>query len=333
LDARLTTAEGEIDVLQSDLVALEGQADLTETNLMLLDGRVTTAEGDIDSLEGRMTSAEGEIAGQGTRLTDAEADIVTLNNFMDDAGPRLTTAEGDIVSIEGRLDVIEGSGEGSVAKAEQDAKDYADAAVSAEQSARIAAVSAEQSARESADSALDARLDVLEGGATVEGSVAKAEQDAKDYTDTKIADLVNSAPAVLDTLKELADALGSDPNFATTVASNIAAETTAREAADSALDARIDALEADHYVFESEKYTLSSQDITNGYIDLAYTAEAKSVNAFVDRLAIHEGAGDDYTVSVVSGKTRMTFVNSLVSAGVEQLQAGDVIRVKYARRV
>lgn len=39
--------------------------------------------------------------------------------------------------------------------------------------------------------------------------------------DTKIAALVDSAPSTLDTLNELAAALGDDPNFATTVATNI----------------------------------------------------------------------------------------------------------------
>ena len=43
----------------------------------------------------------------------------------------------------------------------------------------------------------------------------------KTYCDTAIANLVASAPATLDTLNELALALGSDPNFATTVASSI----------------------------------------------------------------------------------------------------------------
>ena len=41
------------------------------------------------------------------------------------------------------------------------------------------------------------------------------------YTDEKLADLVNSAPQTLDTLKELADALGDDPNFATTMATQL----------------------------------------------------------------------------------------------------------------
>ena len=37
----------------------------------------------------------------------------------------------------------------------------------------------------------------------------------------KIASLVNSAPETLDTLNELADALGNDPNFATTISTLI----------------------------------------------------------------------------------------------------------------
>ena len=43
----------------------------------------------------------------------------------------------------------------------------------------------------------------------------------KKYVDTKISGLVDSAPETLDTLNELAAALGDDPNFATTVATNI----------------------------------------------------------------------------------------------------------------
>lgn len=41
------------------------------------------------------------------------------------------------------------------------------------------------------------------------------------FVNTKVAALVDSAPEALDTLKELSTALGNDPNFATTVATNI----------------------------------------------------------------------------------------------------------------
>jgi hypothetical protein len=42
------------------------------------------------------------------------------------------------------------------------------------------------------------------------------------YVNTAISNLVNTAPATLDTLNELAAALGDDPNFATTVTNSIA---------------------------------------------------------------------------------------------------------------
>jgi hypothetical protein len=42
------------------------------------------------------------------------------------------------------------------------------------------------------------------------------------YVSTEISNLVASAPGTLDTLNELADALGDDPNFATTVTNSIA---------------------------------------------------------------------------------------------------------------
>ena len=42
------------------------------------------------------------------------------------------------------------------------------------------------------------------------------------YVDTAVANIVNSSPAALDTLKELAAALGNDPNFAATITNLIA---------------------------------------------------------------------------------------------------------------
>ena len=79
------------------------------------------------------------------------------------------------------------------------------------------------------------KLDGIEAGATADQT--KADIDAlnidadtldgqhgsyyTDYTDTAVANLVDSSPGTLDTLNELAAALGDDPNFATTTATNI----------------------------------------------------------------------------------------------------------------
>jgi hypothetical protein len=122
---------------------------------------LTALQGDLDALDGRVISVESDLAQE---ILDRAADV--------DAEESARIAADN--ALDGRLDIIEGIGEGSVAKAEQDAKDYADAAVLVETNARIAA-----------DDALDGRLDVIEG--IGEGSVAKAEQDAKDYADAAVA--------------------------------------------------------------------------------------------------------------------------------------------------
>lgn len=46
--------------------------------------------------------------------------------------------------------------------------------------------------------------------------------DLQAYVDDQITNLINGAPGVLDTLKELSDALAGDANFATTIANQIA---------------------------------------------------------------------------------------------------------------
>ena len=68
-------------------------------------------------------------------------------------------------------------------------------------------------------------------------SIDKAE--IKAYTDEKVAGIVNSAPETLDTLRELAAALGDDPNFATTIATELGKKAVKTEV-DEALATKLD---------------------------------------------------------------------------------------------
>lgn len=88
--------------------------------------------------------------------------------------------------------------------AEQNAKDYAD----------DVAADAEQNAKSYADS-LAVNYDEA-------GSADQALVDAKAYTDQEVAALVDGAPALLDTLNELAAAIADNPNYATDVANLVA---------------------------------------------------------------------------------------------------------------
>jgi len=63
----------------------------------------------------------------------------------------------------------------------------------------------------------------LTGDLTLSGNPTAANHAAnKTYVDTEVAGIVSSAPATLDTLNELAAALGDDANFSTTVTNSIA---------------------------------------------------------------------------------------------------------------
>jgi len=61
-------------------------------------------------------------------------------------------------------------------------------------------------------------------GSTLDADLLDGQQGTyyTGYTDTAIANLIDTAPSTLDTLNELAAALGDDPNFATTVTNSIA---------------------------------------------------------------------------------------------------------------
>jgi Major tropism determinant N-terminal domain len=70
-------------------------------------------------------------------------------------------------------------------------------------------------------------------------AAANALTSANTYTDTAISNLVGAAPALLNTLSELSDALNDNPNFAAEVASQIASLT----ATVNSFNARITSLE------------------------------------------------------------------------------------------
>ena len=163
--------------------------------------------------------------------------------------------------------------------------------------------------------------EVLDRDAAISAAITQEVTDRDFAISTAVANLVDGAPALLDTLNELAAAINDDENFAVTIAGQI-----------SGLDSRADALEAASVEFKPvEKFVLDATDISNGYITLSYKAIQHSLRVSVDRLAVHQGAGNDYTVSLVGGVTRITFVNSLVTPGQEKLSVGDEVYVEGAK--
>ena len=138
--------------------------------------------------------ANGESVAE--QMADMKADMEAADEALqDNIDAEAQTARAAEQALDGRLDVIEGEGEGSIKKAVAD-----------EAALRIAADEALQGAIDD----IEADLVVIKGADTVEGSIAKAEKDAKDYADQKIAALVDSAPDAMNTLNELAEAINTN---------------------------------------------------------------------------------------------------------------------------
>lgn len=132
----------------------------------------------------------------------------------------------------------------------------------------------------------------------------------KKYVDDEIAAHVNNASDAHD-----ASAISVSP--AVNGQSNVQSALENHES-------RIDVLES--VVWFKEKFPISNGQTS---ITLSHTPEANSMSAFVDRLAIHQGPDDDYTIL----GTTMTFLNDLVSPGQSELGAGDTVYVKYQYKV
>ena len=159
---------------------------------------------------------------------------------------------------------------------------------------RASAITSEASSRTSADNALDARIDILEADPTTKTYVDTQDDaklvEAKAYTDAEVLEEKNRA-----------------------------------ESAESALDGRLDVIEG-KIIEEDIMFEVGVDGVGVNYVELAHTAE-KIYKVCVGRLNVFKGV--DYTLSIVSGKTKMTWIGELASGGASPIATGDKIFVTY----
>ncbi len=116
----------------------------------------------------------------------------------------------------------------------------------------------------------------------------------KTEVDTNIADLVDSAPGTLDTLNELAAALGDDPNFATTISGQIGLKANL-----TALSAHTDSRTNPHVVTKTQ-VGLGSVDNTSDANKPVSTAQAAAISSAVSGKANKDSgaeAGELFTAT------------------------------------
>ena len=365
--SRATAAEG---VLQDNIDAEQSARESADS---ALSGRLDVIEG-MDSVEGSVAKAEKDAKDYADGLNSAEvsarqaadSDLQDAIDAEEAARQAAVTAEetarlagdsalqseldstqsGAGLGVDGSYTAPTGSQYLGSASSLKDADSKLDAAIVAETNARETSVANLEQSISDLDAAMSQGFD-----------------DAQAYTDQKISDLISGAPELLDTLNELAAAIGDDENFAVTVTTSISNEASARAAADTAeaearaaadsdlqdaIDAeesaRIAAVSAEQSAREAAdaaetaartaelprhakvRYTLTSTDVDAGYVDLDHVVLGSSTHVFIDRLACHET--DDYTLSTVDGVTRVTFTVGFKDSE-EGPGVGDLFRCGY----
>lgn len=263
----------------------------------------------IDAVESSVTQEISD------RVSGDAASVVSANSYTDGEISTESAARvsGDAASV-------------------SSANSYTDGEVSAEAALRV---SGDAASVVSANAYTDAQIVLAQGDlSVVEAAVAQEiiDRAAADASlQTQIDNVLSNVDGTaLNSLSEIVTAFqsadsslnGAITALSTGLSADIDAEEAARIAGDDALDARLDLIEA--VVWFKEKFS-----IVNGQtsVTLSFAPKASSMSAFVDRLAIHEGASEDYTIS----GTTMTFLNDLVSPGNSQLGNGDTVYVKYQK--
>jgi hypothetical protein len=249
--ALVDSAPGTLDTLNELAAAINDDANAFTT----LQTAINAVQADVDQNE-----------------SDADAAIAAVQADVDqnesDADAAIAAVQADVDQNESDADAAIAAVQADVDQNESDS-DAADAALSARldvleadptTATAVAAVQADVDQNEAdADAAIALKADIASPtftgtpAAPTAGAGTNTTQLATTaFVTTAVANVIDSAPGALDTLNELAAALGDDANFSTTITNSIAAvqadvdqNEVDGDAADSALSGRLDTLEAD----------------------------------------------------------------------------------------
>jgi len=216
----------------------------------------------------------------GDTLNFTGAGAMTINS---DSHIVLTPAAGssvkwgaDVLATQGYADQAEADAISTAASdattkanaALSDAEDYTDSAISTEVTNRNTAIS----------NAIG--TEVTDRNSAIATAKGQAIADANAYTDAEVSALVDSAPALLDTLNELAAAIADNPNYATDAANAVAGRVA------KAGDTMTGALTL------SGAPTLNLHAATKGYVDGEITSAGSAAQGYADAA---EAAANLYT--------------------------------------
>ena len=143
--------------------------------------------------------------------------------------------------------------------------------------------------------------------------ISTAVAAAQAYTDSQISALINNAPGVLDTLNELAAALGNDANFVTTITNSI-----------TATNAALDAEEARAQAAEAQLASDLAAEVARA--TAAETANANAISAEAARATAAEaGITSNLNAEIARAQAAEATLTSDLAAEVARAQAAEAV--------
>ena len=299
-----------------------------------LEGRVGTVEGfvqghsheglqgEIDAVELRMDAVEEFV--EGHSHVQMEADIDAVEGRLDVVEPKVQTLEGEMDAAEGRLDALEEFVEGHSHEGLQGEIDAVELRVDALEAFKNghshaameqgiadnkAAIEKEVEDRGAAIEAVQAEVDAVEADvAQVKLDMAagdsKALEDAKKYADEKITALVDSAPEAMNTLNELAEAIGAHQDVYDAYVAEVSGK----------LDKKVDKVEGSRLVAETEIAAFNAKaevaQVNQALQDAKDYADAEDAK-IEQRVGVLEGEMD-------SAEGRLDALEALMGLGGEE---------------
>lgn len=281
-------------------IAYKSQVDSVSSGLS---GEIARAADAEFALSSSISTVASDLSSEATRAADAEAQALIDAKAYTDA--KKVIIDASIASVNSRVDDV----------------------LSNVDAAALDSLTEIVTAFQAADSSLDGAITSLASSASSGLSQEILDRQAADSSIQSELDLTQSDLSSEITRAEAAEGVISSDlsSLSSTVASN-----------NTAIMGRVDILEAfkaaqDALVKVAQKVVLNSTNISNGYIDLGHaSSDLAPLLLFIDRLVLHPGAAEDYSVSVIGGVTRITFLNDLVSPGSQMLSVGDDIYARYS---
>ena len=188
-----TEMQAEIDANKAAIGVLNGGADQAGSVAKAVADAKANLQGQIDNVVAKNNEQDTAIEQAQTQADKGVNDAAAVAARATALEAKDVAHEGRLNGVEGRLDVLEGDGEGSVAKAVEDA--------ASNLQGQVDTIKGEIGKKAAGEQAATGLYKVIADGD------AKSLADAKAYADQKITALVNGAPEAMNTLNELAQAI------------------------------------------------------------------------------------------------------------------------------